>query len=45
MLDLTVDLDVDVATGASLATGWTMMHLINCYCGSGLFCIGPLSPF
>jgi tRNA (uracil-5-)-methyltransferase len=22
-----------------------MMHLIDCYCGSGLFCIGPLSCF
>ena len=45
MLDLMVDLVVDVAMGASLATGWTMTHLINCYCGSDLFCIGPLSPF
>jgi hypothetical protein len=45
MLDLMVDLVVDVATGASFATGWTMTHLINCYCMSSLFCIGLLSPF
>jgi tRNA (uracil-5-)-methyltransferase len=45
MLDLTVDLVMDAAMGASPATGRTMMHLINCYCGSGLFCIGPLLHF
>ena len=45
MLDLTVDLVMDAATGASPTTGRTMTHLINCYCGSGLFCIGPLLHF
>ena len=45
MLYLMVDLVVDVATRASFATGWTMTHLINCYCWSGLFCIGPLLRF
>ncbi len=45
MLDLTVDLVMDAVTGASPSTGRTMMHFINCYCGSGLFCIGPLLRF
>ncbi len=45
MLDLTVDLVVDAAPGASPTTGRTMTHLINCYCGSGLYCIGPLLHF
>ncbi len=45
MLDPMVDLVVGAATGASPITGGTMMHLINCHCGSGLFCIGPLSRF
>ena len=45
MLDLMVDLVVDAAPGASPTTGRTMTHLINCYCGSGLFCIGPLLNF
>ena len=41
MLDLTVDLVMDAARGASPTTGGTMTHLINCYCRFGLFCIGP----
>jgi tRNA/tmRNA/rRNA uracil-C5-methylase (TrmA/RlmC/RlmD family) len=41
MLDLTVDLVMDSVTGASPATGCMMVHLIDCYCRSGLFCIGP----
>ncbi len=45
MLDLTVDLVMDAVSGASPATGWTMAHLINCYCKSCLFCIGPLLSF
>jgi tRNA/tmRNA/rRNA uracil-C5-methylase (TrmA/RlmC/RlmD family) len=45
MLDLTVDLVMDAARGASPTTGGTMTHLINCYCRSGLFCIGPLLHF
>jgi tRNA/tmRNA/rRNA uracil-C5-methylase (TrmA/RlmC/RlmD family) len=45
MLDLMVDLVVNTAIGASPATGGMMMHLIDCYCGSGLFCIGPLLRF
>jgi tRNA/tmRNA/rRNA uracil-C5-methylase (TrmA/RlmC/RlmD family) len=45
MLDLTVDLVVDAAMGALPVTDFTMMHLIDCYCGSGLFCIGPLLCF
>jgi tRNA (uracil-5-)-methyltransferase len=45
MLDITVDLVMDAATGASPATSRTMTHLIDCFCGSGLFCIGPLLRF
>ncbi len=45
MLDLMVDLVVDAATRASPATGGAMTHLIDCYCGSGLFCIGSSSHF
>ncbi len=41
MLNLTVDLVMDAARGVSPTTGGTMTHLINCYCRSGLFCIGP----
>jgi tRNA/tmRNA/rRNA uracil-C5-methylase (TrmA/RlmC/RlmD family) len=44
MLDLMVDLVVDAATKASPG-GKTMTHLIDCYCGSGLFCIGSSSSF
>jgi len=35
-----VDLVVDAATKASPTTGSVMTHLTDCYCGSGLFCIG-----
>jgi tRNA/tmRNA/rRNA uracil-C5-methylase (TrmA/RlmC/RlmD family) len=45
MLDLTVDLVVDAATGASPTTGRMMKHLINCYSSSGQFFIGPLLHF
>jgi 23S rRNA (uracil1939-C5)-methyltransferase/tRNA (uracil-5-)-methyltransferase len=45
MLDLMVDLVVDAATKASPTTGGAMTHLIDCYCGSGLFCIGSSSHF
>ena len=45
MLDLMVDLVVDAATKASPTTGAAMTHLIDCYCGSGLFCIGSSSHF
>ena len=45
MLDLMVDLVVDAATRASPTTGGAMTHLIDCYCGSGLFCIGSSSHF
>jgi 23S rRNA (uracil1939-C5)-methyltransferase/tRNA (uracil-5-)-methyltransferase len=44
MLDLMVDLVVDAATAAS-PDGMAMTHLIDCYCGSGLFCIGSSSHF
>ncbi len=40
MLDLMVDLVMDATTRASPTTGGAMTHLIDCYCGSGLFCIG-----
>ncbi len=39
MLDLMVDLVVDAVTRPSPITAGAMMHLIDCYCGSGLFCI------
>jgi 23S rRNA (uracil1939-C5)-methyltransferase/tRNA (uracil-5-)-methyltransferase len=45
MLDLMVDLVMDAATRASPTTGGEMTHLIDCYCGSGLFCIGSSSHF
>jgi tRNA/tmRNA/rRNA uracil-C5-methylase (TrmA/RlmC/RlmD family) len=40
ILDLMVDVVIDAATRASPTTGGAMMHLIDCYCGSGLFCAG-----
>ena len=39
-----VDLVVDAATKKS-ASGEEMTHLIDCYCGSGLFAIGSSSSF
>lgn len=44
MLPKMVDLVVDAATKQS-PSGNTMTHLIDCYCGSGLFCIGSASMF
>ena len=43
MLDLRVYLVLDAATRASPTTGGAMTHLINCYCGSGLFYIDSSS--
>ena len=45
MLPIMVDLVVNAATRVSRATGRTMTHLIDCYCGSGLFCIASSSKF
>jgi tRNA/tmRNA/rRNA uracil-C5-methylase (TrmA/RlmC/RlmD family) len=39
MLDLMLYLVMDVATRESPTTSGAMTHLIDCYCGSGLFCI------
>ena len=44
MLDNMVDLVVDAATKPS-SSGKTMTHLIDCYCGSGLFALGSSSSF
>jgi 23S rRNA (uracil1939-C5)-methyltransferase/tRNA (uracil-5-)-methyltransferase len=44
MLPKMVDLVVDAATVPS-PTGKAMTHLIDCYCGSGLFAIGSSSSF
>ena len=44
MLPKMVDLVVDAATAPS-PTGKAMTHLIDCYCGSGLFAIGSSSSF
>lgn len=44
MLPTMVDLVVDAATKKS-ARGEEMTHLIDCYCGSGLFAIGSSSSF
>ena len=44
MLPKMVDLVVDAATKQS-ATGCKMTHLIDCYCGSGLFALGSSSHF
>ena len=38
-----VDLVLDAATRASPTTGGAMTHLIDCYCGSGLFYIDSSS--
>jgi len=45
MLPIMVDLVVNAATRVSRTTGQTMTHLIDCYCGSGLFCIASSSKF
>jgi 23S rRNA (uracil1939-C5)-methyltransferase/tRNA (uracil-5-)-methyltransferase len=45
MLPIMVDLVVNAATQVSRTTGQTMTHLIDCYCGSGLFCIASSSKF
>lgn len=44
MLPKMVDLVVDAATEPS-RSGKTMTHLIDCYCGSGLFALGSSSSF
>lgn len=44
MLPKMVDLVVDAATVPS-PSGKSMTHLIDCYCGSGLFAIGSSSSF
>ena len=44
MLPFLVDLVVDAATKES-SRGEKMTHLIDCYCGSGLFAIGSSSSF
>eukprot|EP00579_Thalassiosira_antarctica_P001240 CAMPEP_0201872862 /NCGR_PEP_ID=MMETSP0902-20130614/5481_1 /ASSEMBLY_ACC=CAM_ASM_000551 /TAXON_ID=420261 /ORGANISM="Thalassiosira antarctica, Strain CCMP982" /LENGTH=632 /DNA_ID=CAMNT_0048399271 /DNA_START=157 /DNA_END=2056 /DNA_ORIENTATION=- len=44
MLPKMVDLVVDAATKTS-PSGKTMTHLIDCYCGSGLFAIGSSRSF
>lgn len=44
MLPKMVDLVVDAATVPS-PTGKVMTHLIDCYCGSGLFALGSSSSF
>lgn len=45
MLPIMADLVVNAATRVSRTTGQTMTHLIDCYCGSGLFCIASSSKF
>lgn len=44
MLPKMVDLVVDAATELS-SSGKSMTHLIDCYCGSGLFTLGSSSSF
>ena len=44
MLSKMVDLVVEAATKES-SSGNTMTHLIDCYCGSGLFCLSSASAF
>ena len=44
MLSKMVDLVVEASTRAS-SSGKPMTHLIDCYCGSGLFAIGSSSSF
>jgi 23S rRNA (uracil1939-C5)-methyltransferase/tRNA (uracil-5-)-methyltransferase len=39
MLPIMVDHVVDAATKPSRRDGTAMTHLIDCYCGSGLFCL------
>jgi tRNA (uracil-5-)-methyltransferase len=44
MLPLMVDHVVDAAVAPNSA-GDKMTHLIDCYCGSGLFCLSSASHF
>ena len=45
MLPVMVDLVVDAASRPHIRTGEFMTHLIDCYCGSGLFALGSASHF
>lgn len=45
MLPKMVDLVLDAASKPSPTTGVSMTHLIDCYCGSGLFALGSSSRF
>jgi tRNA/tmRNA/rRNA uracil-C5-methylase (TrmA/RlmC/RlmD family) len=45
MLPKMVDLVVNAATAPSPINGALMTHLIDCYCGSGLFALGSSSYF